>query len=161
MSEMPTHRLAAMTGLAVAAAAAAWWLGSTRLALDQGADAGRSAADALRGLALVRGMALAIVSVRVGALRGWRSAVTAGMGLIAPSWPLVALAWSASATSVTHAVLAELLLLAGSVALPLIGLGLRHWLRRADLAVFTGTAVGVALAASVWITRGSWGPPLP
>jgi hypothetical protein len=160
MSHRPAHRLAAMTGLAIAAAGAAWWLGSTRLALDHGADVGRSATDALQGLALVRGMALAIVSVRLGALRGWRSAATAGTGLIAPSWPLVALAWSAGTTSATHAVLAELLLLAGSAALPLIGLGLRRWLRRAELAAAVGTVVGAALAACVWITRGSWGPPM-
>ena len=37
-------------------------------------------------------------SVRVGALHGWRRGVTAGLGLIAPSWPFVALAWSASTT---------------------------------------------------------------
>lgn len=161
MSEASAHRLAAITGLAIAAAAAAWWLGSVRLALDRSADAERGAADALHALPLIRGMALAIVSVRVGALRGWRSSVTAGMGLIAPSWPLVALAWSASTMSVTRAALPELLLLAGSVALPLIGLALRRWLQRAELAAVTGTAVGAVLAASVWATRGSWGTSLP
>ena len=161
MSDALSPRLAAMTGLVLAAAIAVWWLGSTRLALDHGADAARSAANALHTLLLVRGMAFAVLSVRVGALRGWRAAVGAGLGVIAPSWPLVLLAWSASTTPLTHVVVAEALLLAGAVALPLIGVGLRRWLRRADLAVITGTCVGAALAASVWITRGFWGLPLP
>ena len=61
MTEAPTHRLAAMTGLALAAAIAVWWLGSTRLALDHGADAGRSGADALHALLLIPVVLLGIV----------------------------------------------------------------------------------------------------
>lgn len=154
-------RPAAMTGLALAIAIALWWLGSTRLALDHGTDAGQSAADALSALLLVRGMALAILSVRAGALYGWRQGATAGLGLIAPSWPLVALAWSASAISLTQVALAELLLLAGSAALPLIGLGLRRSVRRVELAAMAGTGVGTALAAALWVARGSTYMPLP
>ena len=138
-----------------------WWLGSTRLALDHGADAGRCADDALQALLLVRVMALAMVSVRVGALRGWRPGVAAGLGLIAPSWPVVVLAWSAGTRLVTHVALAEVLLLAGSVALPLVGLGVRRVLQKAELAVVTGTALGIALAASAWVTRGLWSMPSP
>ena len=59
---------------------AVWWLGSTRLALDHGTDASRCAADALYALLLVRGMALAVLSVRVGALRGWRPGVDGRAG---------------------------------------------------------------------------------
>ena len=139
-----------MTGLALAAAIAVWWLGSTRLALDHGTDASHSAADALCALLLVRGMALAVLSVRAGALYGWRRGATAGLGLIAPSWPLVAPAWSASTTSLTQIALAELLLLAGSAVLPLIGLSLRRLLHSAELAVMAGTGVGAALAAALW-----------
>jgi hypothetical protein len=156
MSEAPVDRLAAMTGLALAAATAAWWLGSTRLALDHGTDAARCADDALQALLFVRATTLAILSVRVGALRGWRPGVTAGLGLIAPSWPLVVLAWSAGTKSVTQVGLAELVLLAGSVALPLVGLGLHRLLHRAELAVIAGTVLGTALAASAWFTRGLW-----
>ena len=145
---------AAMAGLALAIAIAVWWMGSTRLALDHGTDAGRSAADALNALWLVRSMALAIFSVRAGALYGWRPGAKAGLGLISLSWPLVALAWSASATSLTQVMLAELLLLAGSAALPLIGLFLRRSLRRVELAVMAGTGVGTALAAALWIASG-------
>ena len=50
--------------------------------------------------------------------------------------------------------LSEVVLLAAGLALPLIGLGLRRALRRADFAETVGTAVGIGLAASVWLTRG-------
>ena len=139
-----------MTGLALAAAIAVWWLGSTRLALDHGTDASRSAAEALYALLLARGTSLAVLSVRAGALYGWRRGVTAGLGLILPSWPLVALAWSASTISLMQIALVEFLLLAGSAALPLIGLFLRRSLRTMELAVIAGTGVGTALAAALW-----------
>src|SRR6266508_5969785 len=85
---------AAVAGLALAVAIAVWWMGSTRLALNHGTDAGRGAADALTALWLVRAMALAMLSVRAGALYGWRRGAKAGLGLISPSWPLVAFACS-------------------------------------------------------------------
>jgi hypothetical protein len=159
--ETQTDLPAAMTGLVLAVAIAVWWMGSTRLALDHGTDAGRSAADALNALWLVRGMALAILSVRAGALYGWRRGAKAGLGLISLSWPLVALAWSASATSLTQVMLAELLLLVGSAALPLIGLFLRRSLRRVELAVMAGTGVGTALAAALWVASGPAYLPWP
>jgi hypothetical protein len=156
MNEALPHRMAAMAGLALAATTAVWWLGSTRLTLDHGTDAAGASADALRALWLVRSMALALLSVRVGALRGSRQAVATGLGLIGPSWPLVVVAWSASDMPLTRIVLGEALLLAASVALPLIGIGLRRWLRQPEPAAMTGTAVGVALAASVWVARDFW-----
>ena len=161
MSEARTHRLDAMTGLALAAAIAVWWIGSTRLALDHGSDASRCADDALQALLLVRVTALAMVGVRIGALRGWPAGVIAGIGLIAPSWPVVVLAWSAGTRLATHVALAEVLLLAGSVALPLVGLGLHRLLQKAELAVVSGTILGIALAASAWATRGQWYLPSP
>jgi hypothetical protein len=51
---------------------------------------------------------------------------------------------------------AEVLLLAASAALPLVGLGLRRTLHKAELAVLFGTLLGTALAASAWVTRGFW-----
>ena len=148
-------RPAEITGFALAVAIAVWWLGSTRLALDHGTDAGRSAADALSALLLVRAMALSMVSVCGGALYGLRRGAKAGLGLIAPSWPLVALAWSASTTMLAQVAVAELLLLAGSAALPMIGLVLRRSLRRVQLAVIVGTGVGAALAAALWVAHQS------
>jgi hypothetical protein len=161
MNAAAAHRLDAMAGVALAAATAVWWLGSTRLALDHGTDAGRCADDALQVLLLVRVMALAMLSVRVGALRGWRPGATAGLGLIAPSWPVVVLVWSAGTRSATQVALAEVLLLAGSAALPLAGLGLHRLLRKTELAVAAGTVLGTALAASAWITHGFWYMPSP
>ena len=161
MNTAATHRLDALIGLALALAIAVWWLGSTRLALDHGSDASRCADEALQALLLVRVMALALVSVRVGALRGWRPGVAAGLGLIAPSWPVVVLAWSAGTWPVTQAASAEVLLLAGSAALPLAGLGLHRLLHKTELAVVTGTVLGVALAASAWAMRGLWYMPSP
>ncbi len=161
MNEALARRLAAMTGLAFAAAAALWWLGSTRLALDKGADASRPAADALQALWLVRGTALAMLGLRVGATRGWRAGAEAALGLIAPAWPVVVLVWSASTAAWTQVALAECLLLASGVVLPLLGQGLRFALRRVDLAETTATAVGAALAAAVWLARGLWTLPLP
>ena len=68
----------AIAGVVVAGAVAAWWLGSSRLALDHGTDAGRSADLALSALWLVRGIAVAVIGIRAGALYGWRPAVHAG-----------------------------------------------------------------------------------
>lgn len=161
MSAEPSHRLDAMAGLALAAAIAAWWLGSTRLALYHGSDASRCADDALLALLLVRATALAMVGVRVAALRGWRPGVMAGLGLIAPSWPVVVLAWSAGTRLAMHVALAEVLLLAACVALPLVGLGLHRLLQKSELAVISGTALGIALGASAWVTCGLWYMPSP
>jgi len=156
VSEAPAHRLDAMSGLALAGAIAVWWLGSTRLALDHGSDASRYADEAMQALLLVRIMALAIVTVRAGALRGWRPGLAAGMCLIAPSWPLVVLAWSAGTRSATQVALSEVVLLAASMALPLIGLALNRLLQRTELSLLSGTLLGLAFAASAWAARGLW-----
>jgi hypothetical protein len=153
MNEAPARRLAAMAGLALAAAVSLWWLGSTRLALDDASDASRSAADALQVAWLVRGMALATVGIRIGTLRGWRPGTAEALGLIAPTWPLVALAWTASTTSWAHVAVAELALLAAALALPLIGQGLRRVLRRVEYADMMAMLLGAALAAALWLSR--------
>lgn len=156
MNDAPARRMAAMSGIAIAAAVALWWLGSTRLALDRGSDAGRSAADALQSLWLVRGMAVAMLSVRVGALQGWRAGVETALGMVAPAWPVAALAWSATATPWPQLAMAECALLAACIALPWLGSTLRRALRRAELALIVATALGCAVAASLWVAHGSW-----
>ena len=82
-------RLGAVVGLALAAMLAVWWLGSTRLALDQGGDTGRAAVVALQALWLTRALALVMLALRVGALHGTRVGAVASLGLVAPAWPLV------------------------------------------------------------------------
>jgi hypothetical protein len=156
MNDVLDRRMAAMTGLVLAAAVALWWLGSTRLALDHSSDAGRASADALQALWLARAIALALLGVRTGALRGWRGGAAAGLALIAPAWPLAVLAWTASATPWIHAAGAEIALLGAAAVLPLIGLGLRRALRQVELAEASGTALGAALASALWFARGLW-----
>ncbi|MDO9313170.1 MAG: hypothetical protein Q7T97_01325 [Burkholderiaceae bacterium] len=156
MNEALDRRVAALTGLALAGAVAWWWLGSTRIALDRASDAGRVAADALQALWLVRGMALAVLGVRSGALRGWRSGMEAQWLLVVPAWPVVVLVWSASTVPLPLAAGVELLLMAASVVLPLMGQGLRRALRRAEPAEVIATAIGLAMACSAWLTRDLW-----
>lgn len=159
MNDVLHRRGAALSGLALTAAVALWWLGSSRLAMEDGADADRAAADALLALWLARGMAVALLGLRVGALQGWRPGAMATMALIAPAWPLLVLVWSASTLPPEQVMLAEMVLLAASLVLPLIGLGLLKLLRDAERAEPMATAAGALLAASVWLTRGLWALP--
>jgi hypothetical protein len=152
----PTDRSTALAGVALAAAVALWWLGATRLALDDGADTSRPAADALHALWLLRAMLLAVLALRLGALIGWRAGAIAGLMCVAPAWPVGVLAWSASAVPLAHALQAEAWLLAACAALPLAGLGLRRLLRDATLAESAATLVAVALVAALWWQRALW-----
>ena len=113
MNEPLARRFAAMSGLGLAAVVAVWWLGSARLAIDHGADAARSSAEALQMAWLVRALLVSMVGVRIGALRGWRDGAAASIAVVAPSWPVVAMAWSASAAPLTQTILAESFLVIG------------------------------------------------
>ena len=159
MTRALTRRPAAIGGLVLAAAISLWWLGSTRLALANGSDTSFRAADALAALWTVRGTALALLSLRAGALHSWRGGAAQTLGLIAPSWPLVVLAWSASTVTLTQVALAECLLLAAGAALPGVGHGLRRVLVRIELAEATATLLGVGLVAALWYLRGAWSMP--
>jgi hypothetical protein len=151
-----TQRVSAGAGIALAAAAALWWLGSTRLALDRGGDSARAAAEALYALLCIRAMALAVLSVRAGALTGWRDGVATGLSLIAPSWPIVLLAWSASTVTGSRVALAEALLALAAVALPLVGLALRRLLGQLEHVLGAASAVAVALATGIWLSHLLW-----
>jgi hypothetical protein len=152
-------RLAAISGLAFAAALAMWWLGSARLAIDRGADAGRISAQALQLAWLVRALLVTVLGVRVGALRGGRAGAASALGIVAPSWPVVVLAWSASTVSLSQLVLSEGLLLAAAIALPLVAQRLRRFLTRADLVEPIASGLAVVLASAIWLAHGRW--PLP
>jgi hypothetical protein len=154
MSGVPARRLAALSGLALTAAVALWWLGSTRLAMAQGADAARPSADALQALWLVRALVLALLGPRVGALLGWRLGLLATLGLVAPAWPLVVLVWSASSVPLAPLALSEIALAAAAVLLPGLGPALRRALRQPAMAELAGTTVGVTLAVALWMTQG-------
>jgi len=153
-------RFAAISGFAFAAALAVWWLGSARLAIDRGADAGRISADALQLAWLVRALLVAVLGVRVGALRGGRAGAVSALGIVAPSWPVMVLAWSASTVSLSQLVFSEGLLLAGAIALPLVAQGLRRVLTRADLLEPIATGLAVVLAAAIWLAHDRWPFPL-
>lgn len=156
MSETLARRLAALSGLALAAVLAAWWLGSTRLAIDRGADPGRNSTEILQMAWLARAMLVPALTVRVGALRGWRAGASSALALVVPSWPVVALAGSASAVPPWALALAEGLLIVGAIVAPAIGLGLRRVVPRADVADALASLIGVVLAASVTFAYGAW-----
>jgi hypothetical protein len=156
MSDTFGRRFAAMSGLALAAVFAVWWLGSMRLAIDRGSDAGRGSADALQIAWLVRALIVPVLAMRIGALRGWRAGAVASLAIVAPSWPVVAMAWSASSAALAQTVLAEAILLAAAVVLPLTGPALRRVLPRPDLVAPIASCLGVALAAGVWFGHDRW-----
>ena len=160
MNQVMARRPASLGGLMLAAAAALWWLGSTHLALDDGSDASHRAVAMLVALWMVRAMALTLLSLRAGVLRGWRAGTAQALGLIAPSWPLLVLAWSASNVTLAQVALAEGLLLIAGAVLPLVGQGVGRVLRQADLAEAMATALGAGLAAALWYVRGPWLLPL-
>ena len=159
MNEPLGRRFAAISGLVLAAAFAVWWLGSARLAIDHGADAARTSADALHIAWLVRALLVPMLGVRIGALRGWRAGAASSLAVVAPSWPVVVMAWSASTVPLAQSILAEVFLLAEAMLLPLVGQGLRRVLPRSELAVPIASAVGVVLAAALWLGHDRWALP--
>lgn len=146
--------VAALAGLALSGMVAAWWLGGSRLAIDQGSDASRVSGQALQALWLARGTLIALWSVRLGALHGWPAAAQAGALLSAPAWPIVALSWSASTVPGWPVWHGELLLLIGAAALSALGSGLRHLLPGARATEIAATTAGAALAGTLWWAGG-------
>jgi hypothetical protein len=96
-----------------------------------------------------------MLGVRAGAIHRWAAGVQDALGVVAPPWPLVALAWSASSVALSQAALAEALLVGASVALPALGSMLQRALRRAGVAAIAATWLGAALAAALWAASGS------
>ena len=159
MSASPARRVAALSGLAVAAALAVWWLGSTRLAIDRGADAGRASEDVLQVAWLVRALVVPTLAVRVAALAGWRAGAGAALAMVVPAWPVLALAWAASAAPLWQAVLAEGALVGAALVLPMVGPGVRRALSSADAVEPVATAVGLVRAAVAWMAHDRWAFP--
>lgn len=155
------HGMAFAAGALVAAAAALWWLASTRLALGADADTARVADQGWQALWLARALLLAVLGPRLGTWIGtsvgigltWRAAAAVGIVLLAPAWPLGVLMTSAGSTALWPALRAEGLLLAAAIVLPGLGLGLRRLLRQQPLADAAATAVGVGLASALWHGR--------
>ena len=161
MNESLFDRCSIILGLALTVVMAVWWLASTRLALEQGMDPAGPAGLALLALLSTRAMALAVLGLRVGALRGWRHGAVTSLALIAAPWPLVLVAWSASSVPLARLAWSEAALIAGCVALPAAGYALRRLFTRTESAVVTNTTLGVAIAAAVWASRVLWTMPAP
>jgi hypothetical protein len=152
---LPT-RLGMLLGLAVAAAAATWWLAATRLALGQAMGTAGIAASALAGLWLARALLLAPFALRAGALHGWRNGTASSLALVIAAWPVVLAAASAGTRAATGVVVGEIALLVAGLVLPAAGHGLRVVLRSPGTAVVAGTVLGGALAAALWMWGTAW-----
>jgi hypothetical protein len=124
-----TTRLGLTLGLLVAVAVAAWWMGASRIAIEQAADAAVLASQALFVLACTRAALLVLLGTRSGLVLGYRNGVRASVPVVAAAWPVVALAWAASSDSLARTLLVETSLLACAVAVPALGHALRHVLR--------------------------------
>ena len=124
MSEARPGRLGMLLGLTLAAAAAAWWLAATQLALRQTMSTAAIAASLLTGLWLARAMLLAPFALRAGAVGGWRHATSATLAIVVAAWPVVLAAASAGTRPVMGVVLGEAALLVAAVALVSLA---THW----------------------------------
>lgn len=155
MNDTVARRAALLTGLALAATVALWWLANARIALDRGADNGGAAAQALPALWLLRAITVALVTVRVGALQGVRAGTTTGLLLVAPAWPLVTLLWAAGPASIAALCAAEVSLLVAAALLPGLGHVLHRLLPAPAAADLAAAGVGTALAALCWFGRGA------
>jgi hypothetical protein len=156
MSDSRPGRLGMLIGLTVAAAAAAWWLGATQLALRQSMSTASLAATLLAGLWLARAMLLAPFALRAGAIGGWRHASYATLAIVVAAWPVAVAAASAASRPVAGVVLGEIALLGAAVVLPAVGQGLRVLLRSPATAVLTATVLGGALSAALWVWGNVW-----
>jgi hypothetical protein len=147
-------RLGAALGIVIAAGVASWWLGATRLALEQSLDAGALADGALEAAWLARALVLGLLTPRLGTLGGFRHGAACGLAATAMAWPLVASAALAGAVD-------PLLVLAGEGALA--ALALAGAAAGRGLAALTGTyaahlctALGAALGAAAWLGADAW-----
>jgi hypothetical protein len=157
MNDRLHARLGLLLGLIVAATAAVWWLGATRLAIEQSSSgAAAVAGSALAGLWLARAVILAPFALRAGALRGWWQGVAGSLAVVVAAWPVVLAATHAARAPVTAVLLGESALLLACGLLAAAGAALRVLLRPAGNALLVGTTLGGAIAAAAWIWGGAW-----
>lgn len=161
MSEALHARLGLLTGLLVAATAAAWWLGATRLSLVQAGSTAAVAGSALVALWLARAVLLAPFALRAGAAHGARVASLAAAALVVAAWPVVLAAAHASTVPAVRLLLAEALLLGGGAALAVAGAALRTLFRAIGSALAIATILGIAIAVATWTWGGAWMRTLP
>jgi hypothetical protein len=148
-------RLGFLIGLLIAASAAAWWLGATRVALVQAGGTSAIAQSALIGLWLARATVLAPFALRGAVAGGTRSALAASLALVLVSWPLVVVAWQASTMSAGRLLLGEVALIGGAVLLAFVGTTLHTLFRSTRNALIIATMLGMAISAATWAWAGA------
>jgi len=144
-------RIGVVLGLALAAAVSVWWLAATRIALAAGADPSMLAAQALLVLNLVRPMLISVLGLRTAALDGLAGGVRASVPVVSVAWPVVALAWLASADGLARTLLLEIALIAYAIAVPFAGSLVARLTGRRSWSGAVATGIGVALACAVWL----------
>jgi hypothetical protein len=149
-------RLGLLIGLLIAATAAAWWLGATRLALGQAGGTAGIAGNALVGLWLARAIVLSPFALRAGAANGARPALAASLALVLAAWPVGLAAWHASTLPASRLLLAEVLLLAGATLLAIVGAALRTLFRSSQGSLAIATMLGIAISVATWTWGGFW-----
>lgn len=151
-----TARLGLMLGLLVAAAIGTWWLAATRVALVGGGATATLAGQALFALSVARPMLVGIVGLRTAALGGFGAGSRTAVPVVLAAWPLVALAWLASAASLAHTLTIEVALLGYALLVAALGHGLRRALRSGRWPAAVTTLLGITLAAGAWLLSGLW-----
>ena len=149
-------RLGLALGITLAAAAAVWWLGASRAAIQSGGDTALLAAQALLVLGVLRAMLIAVSAPRVAARYGYSAGLRSAIPIVTTAWPVVALAWMASTDSVARTIMVEGALLCGALVAPVAGHVLARWRRDSASAVPLATLAGVALACCVWVLSIHW-----
>lgn len=155
-----TARLGMVLGLLLALPVGAWWLFATRVALGSGGATAPLAAEALFVLGAARPMLVSVVGLRMAALGGFGNGARTSLPVVVAAWPLVALAWLASAASLANTLAIEAVLLAHAVLVALLGHGLGRAFRSDRWTVPLATIFGIALAGGAWLLAGLWRPAI-
>jgi len=153
-------RLGLTLGLLLASSVATWWLAAVRGVLEAGGDPALLATQALFALSVARPMVVSVVASRAAALDGYVAGMRAALPVVIAAWPLVALAWLASADSLARTVAIEAALAGWALLTSLVGHMLGRGLRDRTRAASVATAVGVAVACAVWLLAATWRPEL-
>jgi hypothetical protein len=151
-------RLGLTLGLLLAGSVAAWWLAAVRGVLEASGNPALLATQALFALSVARPMVVGVVASRAAALDGYVAGLRTALPVVIAAWPLVALAWLASADSLPRTVAIEAALAGWALLTPLAGQVLGRGLRDRARAASVATAVGVALACAVWLLSAAWRP---
>ena len=155
-----TPRLGVVLGLLLAAAIGTWWLAATRGALGGSGDPAALASVALFVSSLARGMLVSVVALRAAAIGGFGAGARTALPVVTAAWPVVALAWLASADSLARTLIIEVALVAFALVAALVGHGLAVAAARRAWTVQLATVLGIALACGVWLASGAWRPAI-